>query len=154
MTNPIPEGCDGIICHLVIKDCAKAIDFYKKAFGAEEVMRMPSPDGRIMHAEMKLGRQMLYLADDFPEYCGGKSRSPLSLGGTPVTLHRYVNDCDAAMKKAEAAGATITMPAQDMFWGDRYGQVQDPFGHIWSLATHVRDLSPAEMAEAAKKAFG
>lgn len=154
MTNPIPKGAEGIICHLVVNDCAKAMDFYQKAFGAEEIMRMPGPDGRIMHAEMKLGDQLLYLADDFPEFTGGRSRAPASLGGTPITIHRYVTDCDAAIKKAEGAGATIAMPAQDMFWGDRYGTIVDPFGHMWSFATHVRDMTPEEMDEAAKKAFG
>jgi len=155
MTNPIPEGAEGVICHLVVNDAAGAIDFYRKAFGAEEICRSPAPGStRIMHAALKLGKDTVYLCDDFPEFCGGKSRTPQSLGGTPVTIHRYVNDCDAAVKKAQQAGATVTMPPQDMFWGDRYATVQDPFGHAWSFATHVRDVSPEEMEEAAKKAFG
>jgi PhnB protein len=93
------------------------------------------------------------LADDFPEYCGGKASSPTALGGTPVTIHRYVEDCDAVIQRAAQAGATVLMPAQDVFWGDRYGVVTDPFGHTWSMATHLRDLSPEEMAQAAQAAF-
>jgi PhnB protein len=152
MTNPIPQT--GLIPHLVVNNAQKAIDFYKKAFGAKEVMSMPGPDGkRIMHAELTLDGAAIYLCDDFPEMCGGKSRTPVSLKGTPVTIHRYVKDCDAAIEKAKKAGATVSMPPQDMFWGDRYGQVTDPFGHVWSIATHVKDLSPEEMEEAAAGAF-
>ena len=126
----------GIVAHLVVNGGAEAIEFYKRAFGAEEIMRMPEEGGtRIMHAEIRIGPSVVYLADDFPEYCGGKSRSPKSLGGTPVTLHQYVRDCDASLKRAADAGATLSMPAQDMFWGDRYGQVTDPYGHVWSFAT-------------------
>ena len=116
--NPIPEGAEGAIPHLVVKGAGQAIDFYKKAFGAEEAFRLPSPDGRIMHAEFRVGSSLFYLCDDFPEMCGGKSRNPKSLGGTPTTVHRYVTDCDAALKRAVDAGATVTMPATDMFWGD------------------------------------
>ena len=154
MTNPIPPGHEGLLPHLVIDGCAKAIDFYKAAFGAEEIRRSPSPDGqKLMHAEITIGGRPVYLADDFPEFCEGKKRSPGALGGTPITIHQYVEDCDAAISKAEKAGATVTMPAQDMFWGDRYGQVTDPFGHVWSFATHVKDVTPQEMQEAAKAAF-
>lgn len=154
MTNPIPAGHDGLIPHLKCDPCAEAIEFYKKAFGAEEVHRMPAPDGkRIMHAEILIDGRPVFLADDFPEHCGGKASSPQALGGTPVTIHRYVKDCDAAIQQAERAGATVKMPAQDMFWGDRYGVVADPFGHIWSLATHVSDLTPEEMGKAAQEAF-
>lgn len=124
-----------IIPHLVSTDAAKAIDFYKAAFGATEVMRMPAEDGkRLMHAELMVGDQRLFLCDDFPEFCGGKSRTAVALGGSPVTLHMYVPDCDAAIKKAADAGAHVTMGASDMFWGDRYGQVRDPFGFTWSFA--------------------
>ncbi len=113
--------------------CADAIEFYKKAFGAEEVVRMPAPDGtRIMHAEIRIGARPVFLADDFPEYCGGKSQSPKALGGTPVTIHRYVENCDAAIKRAQQTGATVKMPAQDMFWGDRYGVVTD-HRTVWAL---------------------
>ena len=124
-----------IIPHLVSTDANKAIEFYKAAFGATEVARMPAQDGkRLMHAEMKIGDQRFFLCDDFPEFCGGKSRTAEALGGTPVILHMYVPDCDAAIKRAADAGAHVTMGATDMFWGDRYGQVRDPFGFTWSLA--------------------
>ena len=115
---------------------------------------MPAPDGkRLMHAEFMIGNKPVYLADDFPEFCGGVSRTPGSLGGSPVTIHQYVEDCDAAIAKAAEAGGEVTMPPTDMFWGDRYGIVKDPFGHSWSFATHVKDLSPEEMQEAAQQAF-
>jgi uncharacterized glyoxalase superfamily protein PhnB len=151
--KPIPEGCEGIIPHLVVQGGAKALDFYKRAFGAEEVSRMPAPDGRILHAELRIGSSLLYLADDFPEQCGGQSRHPLALQGTPATIHRYVTDVDGVIRKAEEAGATVKMPATDMFWGDRYGVVVDPFGHQWSFATRLKDLTPEEMGKAASKAF-
>ncbi len=154
MTKPIPVGSEGLIPHLVCDPCADAIEFYKKAFGAEEIHRMPAPDGnRLMHAAIRIDGRPVFLADDFPEYCGGKSHSPKALGGTPITIHRYVLDCDAAIKRAEDAGATVKMPAMDMFWGDRYGIVTDPFGHTWAFATHISDPTPAEMAKAAEAAF-
>jgi uncharacterized glyoxalase superfamily protein PhnB len=154
MVRPIPADHEGLIPHLVCERCAEAIEFYKQAFGAQEVCRMLTPDGRrVMHAEVQIDGRPLFLADDFPEYCGGKSQSPQGLGGTPVTLHRYVDDCDAAIRRAQDAGATIKMPAQDMFWGDRYGVVIDPFGHCWSLATHVRDLTPEQIAAGMQEAF-
>jgi PhnB protein len=153
--NDTEKTCErtGVIPHLVCDPCAPAMDFYKKAFGAEELCRMPSPDGRIMHGEMKFGQGIVFMADDFKEYCGGMSQSPLGLKGTPVTLHRYVPNVDQAIEQAVAAGATIVMPAMDMFWGDRYGVVQDPFGHKWSLATHLKDLTPAEIEAGMKEAF-
>jgi PhnB protein len=124
-----------ITAHLVVGGAKKAIEFYKNAFGATEVARMPAEDGeRLMHAHLRIGDAELMLADDFPEYHGGKSHDPLKLGATPVTLHQYVPDADASIARAAKAGATVTMPAQDMFWGDRYGQVRDPFGHTWSFA--------------------
>jgi PhnB protein len=129
------------------------MDFYKQAFGAEEMSRLHAPDGRIMHGAMKFGQAMVFVADDFKEYCGGMSQSPLGLKGTPVTLHQYVPSVDQAIDKAVAAGATVVMPAMDMFWGDRYGVIQDPFGHKWSLATHLRDLTPAEIEAGMKEAF-
>ena len=138
---------------LTVRNGAGAVEFYKRAFGAEELGRMPAPDGKkLMHAALRIGDSMLMLADDFPEFCGGVKRNPKTLGETPVTLHLYVQDCDAAMKRAEQAGATVTMPLADMFWGDRYGQVKDPFGHTWSLATPQRTLTGDELAEAAKAA--
>ena len=155
MTDPIPPGNEGLVPHLVVDGCAEAIDFYKKAFGAEEIRRSAAPDGkRLMHAEIKIGGHPVYLCDDFPEYCGGQSHHPRALGASPVTIHRYVASCDAAIAQAEQAGATVTMPAQDMFWGDRYGKVTDPFGHEWSFATHVKDVTPQEMEKAAAEAFG
>ena len=154
MTKPIPPGREALIPHLVCSPCAEAIEFYKKAFGAEEVSRAPAPDGqRLMHAEITIGGRIVFLVDDFPEYCGGKSGTAQALGGSPVTIHRYVTDCDAAIKRAEQAGATVKMPPQDMFWGDRYGVVVDPFGHNWSLATHIRDLTPEEMMKGMQEAF-
>lgn len=147
----IPDGMEGLIPHLVCDPCSEAIEFYQKAFGAEAMTRLPSPDGKkIMHAWIKIDGRPIFLVDDFPEFCNGESRSPKTLGGTSVTIHRYVTDCDAAVQKAVDAGATLKMPATDMFWGDRYGMVIDPFGHCWSLATHIKDVTPAEMAEAMK----
>lgn len=153
MTNPVPPGHEGLIPTLTCSPCAEALAFYKQAFGAEEHMRMPSPDGRIMHAQITIGGRYIYLADDFPEYCGGQSRSPKALGATPVTIHQYVEDCDAAIKRAVDAGATVTMPATDMFWGDRFGVVTDPFGHAWSIATHISDPTPEDMQQAAQDMF-
>jgi len=154
MAQAIPPGCEGLIPHLVVDGAKKAIEFYKKAFGAEQIMAMPSPDGqKLMHAEIRIGDKLLYLCDDFPEFCGGQSRSAKALKGTPVTIHQYVRDCDAAIKRATEAGATVTMPATDMFWGDRYGKVTDPFGHDWSFATHKKALTPEQMAQAAQAAF-
>lgn len=152
--KPIPPGHESLIPHLVCSPCTEAIEFYKKAFGAEEVTRMPAPDGRrIMHAAMKVGSSYFFLVDDFPEFCGGKSATPISLKGTPVSLHHYVEDCDAAIKRAEKAGAKVEMPAADMFWGDRYGVIVDPFGHKWSFATHIKDLTPEQMQAGMKEAF-
>lgn len=133
------ERPKGVVPHLVVNGADAAIAFYKKAFGAEEMLRMPAEDGkRLMHAEIRVGGSPVYLCDDFPEYCGGKSRHPNALGGTPVTLHQYVPSVDEAIKRAGDAGAAVTMPAQDMFWGDRYGQVTDPYGHVWSFATPLK----------------
>ena len=154
MSKAIPTEHDCLIPHLVCDRCADAIEFYKKAFGATEVCRIPAPDGkRIMHAAMLIDGRPLFLVDDFPEFCGGKSGSPKTLGITPVTLHRFVEDCDAAIERAQKAGATVKMPAADMFWGDRYGVVVDPFGHQWSLATHLRDLTPEQINSGMQEAF-
>src|SRR3954447_8851579 len=150
----IPAGHENLIPHLVCERCAEAIEFYKKAFGAEELHRIPAPDGRrIMHAAIRIGKSLVFLVDDFPEHCGGRSSSPAALKGTPVSLHHYVENCDAAIKRAQEAGATVQMPAADMFWGDRYGVVVDPYGHKWSFATHMKDLTPAEMQAGMKQAF-
>ena len=153
-TQAIPPGHEHLIPHLACDPCSEAIEFYKKAFGAEEIQRVPAPDGRrIMHAAIRIGNSFVFLVDDFPEFCEGKSESPKALKGTPVTIHHYVENCDAAIKRAQDAGATVLMPAQDMFWGDRYGVVTDPYGHKWSFATHIKDLTPDEMRAAMKDAF-
>ena len=154
MTNPIPAGHEGFIPHLCCSPCAEAIEFYKNAFGAEEVCRVPAPDGkRLMHAAISIDGNMIFLADDFPEYCEGKQQNAVVLGGTPVTIHRFVVDCDAAIQRALDAGATALMPVSDMFWGDRYGSITDPFGHRWSLATHKEDLTPEEIVQGMELAF-
>jgi uncharacterized glyoxalase superfamily protein PhnB len=153
-TQPIPPGFENLIPHLVCSPCSEAIEFYQKAFGAEEICRLAAPDGRrIMHAELRIGKSVVFLNDDFPEHCGGKSSTATALKGTPVTIHHYVADCDAAIKRAADAGATVLMPAADMFWGDRYGMVVDPYGHKWSFGTHLKDLTPAEMQAAMNGAF-
>ena len=138
--------------HLVCDGAADAIEFYKKAFGAEEMLRIPGQNGRLMHAAIAIDGAMLMLVDEMKEI---GVLSPLSLGGTPVTLHLNVPNADAAIAKAEAAGAIITMPVADMFWGDRYGQVRDPFGHSWSIAHPLSDtvMSEDELKEAAKDAM-
>src|SRR5262249_35993778 len=135
--------------HLVVKFCAQAIDFYRRAFGAVEVMRMPGPDGfSIGHAEMKIGDSLIYLVDE-----GMGNKSPQTLGGTPVSIHLYVEDADAVFKQAVEAGAEAKMPLSDMFWGDRFGMIADPFGHQWSIATHKEDVPPEEMARRAEAFF-
>jgi PhnB protein len=146
----IPEGFHTITPHLVVRGGAQAIDFYKKAFGAAELSRAPMPDGKLMHAHLKIGDSQLFLCDEFPEQ---GARSPLGLGGTPVTISLYVEDADAVFQQAVAAGAQVRMPPMDMFWGDRYGQVTDPFGHIWAIATHKEDLTPEEINQRAEAAF-
>lgn len=154
MTNPVPEGHEGLIPHLVCDPCAEAIEFYKQAFGAEETFRMPMPGSdRILHAALLIDGRPLMLTDDFPEFCDGKARSPRALGGTPATIHRYVEDCDTAVRQAEEAGASVMMPPENMFWGDRYAVIVDPFGHTWSLATHLSDPTPEEMTAAAQSMF-
>lgn len=124
-----------LVPYLVVNDAKAAAAFYVSALGAVEVMRMPAEDGRLLHVELKLGTATLYLADDFPEYFEGKSRTPQTLGGTPVSLHLLVANCDESVALAAAGGATVTMPPMDAFWGDRFAKVRDPFGHEWSF-TH------------------
>jgi uncharacterized glyoxalase superfamily protein PhnB len=146
----IPSGFHTITPALIMRDAAKAIDFYKKAFGAEELSRMPTSDGKsIMHAEIKIGNSILFLGD---EAIAMGSKSPQSLGGSPVSLHLYVESIDAAFKRAIDAGCTATMPPADMFWGDRYAKIADPFGLEWGIAQHIKDLTPEEMAKAAQEA--
>ncbi|WP_018604883.1 VOC family protein [Uliginosibacterium gangwonense] len=147
--SPIPEGMHSLTPHIVCRDASAAMDFYVRAFGAVEQARLPGPDGKLMHGMMKIGDSSLMLVDENPEW---NMNSPLALGGTPVTLHLYVVDVDAAIARAVKAGAVLKMPAADMFWGDRYGQVRDPFGHTWSIATHIRDMSPDEIQAASKLA--
>jgi PhnB protein len=155
MTNrikAIPEGYHTLTPHLVVKGASEAIEFYKKAFGAEEIIRLPGPDGNsLMHAAIKIGDSRLFLVDEFP---GMGNMGPQSIGGTPVTIHVYVEDVDTVFNTAVAAGAQVRMPLADMFWGDRYGLVTDPFGHSWSLATHKEDLTPEEINKRAQAAFG
>jgi uncharacterized glyoxalase superfamily protein PhnB len=147
----IPEGMHSITPHLTCAGAAEAIEFYKKAFGAVEMGRMAGPGGKLMHALIRIGDSPVMLVDEFPEW-GGKG--PKTLGGTPVAIHLYVPDADAVFKAAVAAGATVKMEMADMFWGDRYGVVIDPFGHMWSVATHIKDMTPEEMAQAGKAAMG
>jgi uncharacterized glyoxalase superfamily protein PhnB len=146
--DPIPQDMHTLTPHIVCEGAADAMEFYKKAFNATEIMRMPGPNGRLMHGALKIGDSVLMLADDFPEYGGF---GPKALKGSPVTLHLYVVDTDAAFKQAVEAGATARMQPADMFWGDRYAQVTDPFGHNWAIATHIKDMTPEEMAEAMKQ---
>jgi len=140
--KPIPEGYHTATPYLAVHDAAKAIDFYKRAFDATELHRMQGPQGKIAHAEIKIGDSIIMLADEMP---GSDCRTPQSLGGTTTNIFLYVKDVDSAFNKATSAGAKSTMTPADMFWGDRYGKVTDPFGHSWSLATHKEDVAPAEM---------
>jgi PhnB protein len=140
--KPIPEGYHNVTPYLVIKGAAAAIDFYKKAFGAVEVMRMPQPDGRVGHAELKFGDSIVMLADEFPEM---SVVGPKTLGNTSVALLLYVDDVDKAVERAVSLGATIKKPVADQFYGDRSGTLEDPFGHKWTLAVHLEDVSPEEM---------
>jgi uncharacterized glyoxalase superfamily protein PhnB len=147
--SPIPDGFHTITPHLVVKGAAKAIEFYKRAFGAEEIMRMPGPDGvSVMHAEIRIGNSILMIVDEMPQM--ERWVSPDRLGGTTIGLSLYVPDADAAYKKAVAAGAKESMPPADMFWGDRYSKVTDPFGHEWEICTHVEDVAPEECAKRAE----
>ncbi|MBZ2206477.1 VOC family protein [Massilia soli] len=145
--KPIPEGAHAITPHLVCAGAADAIEFYKKAFNAVEIHRIPGPGGKLMHGAVRIGDSMIMLADEYPEW---GSKSPKTLAGTPVTIHLYVEDVDAVFAQAVAAGATPAMPVAEMFWGDRYGMLVDPFGHSWSVATHVKDMTDDELQQAAK----
>jgi PhnB protein len=149
-TMPVPEGYHTVTPYLHVDDAEQAIDFYKKAFGAKERMRMEAPDGRIAHAEIEIGDSLVMLSDPFPQ---SSVRTPKELGGTTAGVFLYLEDVDAVVKRAVDAGATVTMEVADQFWGDRFGSVTDPFGHSWSIATHVEDVPPEEMAERAKAAM-
>ena len=146
--KPIPEGMHTVTPHLVCARAADAIEFYKKAFGAVELSRMPGPDGKVMHASFRIGDSVIMLNEENPQW---GAFGPKSLKGSPVTIHLYVENVDAVFEQAVRAGAKATMPVADMFWGDRYGKVEDPFGHHWSIGTHVRDASTEEMQEAMKQ---
>jgi uncharacterized glyoxalase superfamily protein PhnB len=149
--KPIPEGNHSVTAALVVRDGKKAIEFYKTAFGAKLLSVMNGPDGQsVMHAELKIGDTKIYLGDESPDM---GARSPQALGGSPVSLNIYTEDCDAMFKKAIAAGGTVKMPLDNMFWGDRYGKITDPFGHEWGIATHVEDVSEAEMEKRGKEWF-
>ena len=147
---PVPAGYHTVTPYLVVKSAAAAIAFYTKAFGAKEKLRMSAPDGSIMHAEMLIGDSHIMLGDENPQMGG---TSPQTLGGSPVHVFLYVKSVDALFKQATAAGATVTMPPMDMFWGDRYGKMTDPFGHHWSAATHIEDVSAKEMDRRGREAF-
>jgi len=140
--KPIPTGFHTATPYLVVNDAAGAIDFYKRAFGAQEIMRMNGPHGKIGHAELRIGDSVLMLSDEMP---GSGMRSPKSLGGTAAGVFLYVEGVDSAFQKATSAGAKADMPPADMFWGDRFGKLTDPFGHSWSMATHKEDVAPEEM---------
>ncbi len=148
--KPIPSGFQTLTPHLIVKGASRAIDFYKKAFGAQEIGRLAGPDGKtILHANLKIGDSHVFLVDEFPEM---GCRGPESIGGTAVTIHLYVEDVDTAFGKAVAAGAQVRMPLADMFWGDRYGVLVDPFGHARSIATHKEDVTPEEIGKRARTA--
>ena len=152
MTSEEPiEVQPAVSPHLVVDNAAAAIDFYVKAFDAVEYGRVPGPDGKLIHAALNVNGSMVMLNDDFPEMSGGKSMTPTALGGTPVTIHLTVTDVDTKFQKAVDAGATVVMPLEDQFWGDRYGVLRDPFGHQWSLGQPVRRVSPEEIQEAMKQ---
>ena len=149
--SPVPPNYPKCSPYLAVKGGAAALDFYAKAFGATERMRMPMPDGRLGHAELEIEGALIMLADEHPEI---EFFSPATLGGSGVTIHLYVADVDAFCAKAVAAGATLTRPVADQFYGDRSGQLRDPFGHSWSVATHVEDVSAEEMQRRAAKLHG
>lgn len=149
--KPIPDGMHSLTPHLVCAGGLEAIEFYKKAFNAVELMRLVGSNGKLVHAGLRIGNSMLMLAEENPNW---GSFGPKSLKGSPVTIHLMVEDVDAAVAQAVAAGATITMPVADMFWGDRYGQLQDPFGHHWAVATHMRDLNPEEIQKGMEEMCG
>jgi PhnB protein len=149
--KPIPDDYQSAIPYLCVKDAAAAIEFYKKAFGAIEVLRIPDPSGKVGHAEIKIGNAPIMLSDEYPEM---QVVSPQTLGGTSVTIMIYFNDVDALAKQAVAAGAKLVRPVEDQFYGERSGKLEDPFGHWWSVATRTEDMTPEEMKKRAKALFG
>ncbi len=148
--KPIQEGYNRITPYLFVRDASRAIEFYKKAFGATEVTRMADPDGRVGHAELEIGGEKFMLSDEWPEM---GARSPKALGGSPVMIHLYVEDVDAVANRAVAAGAKLQRPVEDQFYGDRAGKLEDPFGHLWYVSTHKEDVSPDEMKRRAAAMF-
>jgi len=148
-TQPIPEGYHAAP-YLAVDDADAAIEYYRRAFGAKERVRMEAPGGKVGHAELEIGDSIVMLADPFPQ---GSTHPPKELGGTTVSVFMYVEDVDAVVKQAVDAGATVTMEVGDQFWGDRFGTVSDPFGHVWSIATHVEDLTPEQIAERGQEAM-
>ena len=148
--KPIPEGYQTLAPYLAVENAAQAIDYYKNAFGATERVRMEARGGAIAHAELEIGDSVVMLSDPFPQ---ASTKPPKELGGSSASVFMYVEDVDAVVKQAVDAGATVLMEVADQFWGDRFGTVQDPFGHSWSIATHVEDVAPEEMAERAKAAM-
>jgi len=148
--KPIPEGYHTATPYLAVDDAAEALEYYKKAFGAKERGRMEAPDGKIGHAEIQIGDSLVMLSDPFPQ---ASTRTPKELGGTTASVFLYVENVDAFVQRAVDAGATVSMEVADQFWGDRFGTITDPFGHSWSVATHIEDVPPEEMAERAKTAM-
>jgi PhnB protein len=148
----VPEGLHTVTPHLTVRDGVKLIEFYKQAFGAKEIRRRVAPDGKaLLHAELQIGDLRIFLNDEFPEM---GARSPLATNGTPVQIHLYVEDMDSRYERAQSAGAKVVMPLTDQFWGDRYGVIEDPSGHRWALASHVRDMTPEQMKQAAAAVSG
>ena len=148
--KPIPEGYHTATPYLAVDDAAEALEYYKKAFGAKERGRMEAPDGKIGHAEVQIGDSLVMLSDPFPQ---ASTRTPKEMGGTTASVFLYVENVDAFVQRAVDAGATVSMEVADQFWGDRFGTITDPFGHSWSVATHIEDVPPEEMAERAKAAM-
>ncbi len=149
--KPIPEGYHSVTPYLILTNAAKAIEFYKKVFGAQELARMATPNGKVAHAEIQIGNSIIMLADECPEW---DARSPQTIGGSPVFVSLYVEDVDAVVGQAVAAGAKLFKPVQDQFYGDRSGSITDPFGHKWNIATHKEDVSPEEMKRRTAAFFG
>jgi PhnB protein len=150
-SKPVPPGFHTVTPALVVRGAADAIDFYKKALGAEELSRMAGPDGKISHAELKIGDSIIFVSDEFPSM--GVSKAPQTLGGCSSTLHLYVEDVDSSFNRAVQAGGKVSMPVADMFWGDRFGSFTDPFGHHWGILTHKEDLSAQEVEQRAQEFY-
>ena len=150
-SKPMPAGMHTVTPHIICAGAAEAIEFYKKAFGATEMFRLPGPDGKLMHGSIRIGDSAVMLAEENEKH---GIFGPKRLNGSPVIIHLYVEDADAFVARAAEAGANVTMPVAEMFWGDRYGRLQDPFGHMWSVSTHVRDVTPDEMKQAVQSMKG